>query len=147
MKYFLEIEIAQPVDVVGALIGNPDHLKSWQPDLLEIQHLDGEPGAKGSTALLKYQMGKSTLEMKETILENDLPNRFVCTYEAGKVWNKVENDFEATPAGGTKWLFTSEFKCGGFMRLMVFFMPGMFKKQSLKSMHQFKDFAEGRETA
>ena len=143
MKYTLEIEIARPVKVVGALIADPDNLQSWQPDLLEITHLEGIPGKEGSTTMLKYRMGKSVLEMKETILENRLPERFVSTYEAGKVWNKVENNFEAAPGGGTKWIFTSEFKCGGLMKLMVFFMPGMFKKQSLKYMHQFKEFAEG----
>ena len=144
MNYTLELQIKQPIDVVGELIGDPGLRQSWQPDLLGIEPVEGEPGKQGSTALLKYRMGKAVLEMKETIVENRLPHQFASTYEADKVWNLVVNDFEETAAGRTKWTFTSEFRCRGLLKAMAFFMPGMFRKQSLKYMKQFKDFAEGR---
>jgi hypothetical protein len=145
MKYTLELEIDQPCDVVGELIGDPDKRTAWQPDLIGIDYLKGDPGKEGSTAIIKYRMGKAVLEMKETIVENRLPNQFVCTYETDKVRNLVVNDFEETPSGGTKWIFTSEFQCRGFLKILTLLMPGTFRKQSLKYMHQFKDFAEGRQ--
>jgi hypothetical protein len=144
MKYTIEIEIEQPRDVVSELIGDLETRKTWQPDLLEIEPLEGEPGREGSTALLKYRMGKAVLEMKETVEENRLPDRFSCTYQADKVWNRVENHFEDAANGGTLWRFTSEFRFSGFMKFMAMILPGMFRKQSLKYMTQFKDFAEGR---
>lgn len=144
MKYTVEIEIDQPRDVVGELIGNPETRQSWQPDLLAIEPVTGEPGQDGSTALLKYRMGKAVLEMKERIEENRLPDRFTCTYEADKVWNRVENQFEDTSTGGTRWRFTSEFRFSGFLKFVAMILPGLFRKQSLKYMQQFKDFAEGR---
>jgi hypothetical protein len=145
MKYTLALEIDQPRDVVGELIGDPEKRGAWQPDLLGIEPLEGEPGKEGSTAIIKYRMGKAVLEMKETIVENRLPHQFVCTYEADKVWNLVVSDFEETPSGGTRWIFTSEFRCRGFLKILTLLAPGTFRKQSLKYMHQFKDFAEGKQ--
>lgn len=144
MKYTLEIEIDQPSDVVGELIGDPGNRQAWQPELLGIEPVEGELGKDGSTALIKYRMGKATLEMKETVEENRLPKRFVCTYETDKVWNRVENDFEEISPDKTRWIFTSEFRCRGFLKILAILIPGMFRKQSLKYMKQFKDYAEGR---
>lgn len=144
MKYTLELEIDQPREVVGELIGDPELRAAWQPDLLGIELLEGEPGKTGSIAIIKYRMGQAVLEMKETIVENQLPDHFACTYEADKVWNLVVNAFEDTPSGGTKWVFTSEFRCRGFLKILAILLPGMFRKQSLKYMKQFKDYAEGR---
>ena len=143
MNYSLEIEINQPRDVVGELIGDPELRKAWQPELLGIEPLTGEPGKEGSTAKIKYRMGKAVLEMKETIVANRLPDLFISTYEADKTWNRVENTFEDTSTGGTKWTFATEFRFSGLMKIMAFLVPGLFRKQSLKYMKQFKDFAEG----
>lgn len=43
----------------------------------------------------------------------------------------------------TKWISENEFKSDKFMmKLMMFLMPGMFKKQSYKFMESFKQFVE-----
>ena len=39
----------------------------------------------------------------------------------------------------------NEFQFKGFMKLIGFFMPGAFEKQSFKYMKDFKAFAEGCE--
>ena len=36
----------------------------------------------------------------------------------------------------------TDFQFSGFMKIIALFMPGMFRKQSLKMMQQFKVFAE-----
>ena len=41
-----------------------------------------------------------------------------------------------------RWSFETEFKCSGFIRIMSFLMPGAFRKDSLKFMRSFKEFAE-----
>ena len=142
MKYTLELEIDCPRGKVAALFEDPENLKAWQPALIGVEPLRGLPGQEGSTTLLKYRMGQSVLEMTETLLENRLPDRRVSTYETKKVWNKVENAFFETPEGRTRWVFTSEFRCGGLMRVMTVLMPWMFRKQSLKNMKQFQAYAE-----
>ncbi|GAB4168590.1 MAG: hypothetical protein Kow00108_01740 [Calditrichia bacterium] len=142
MQYTLDIVIDLPRDRVIDLFDNPDNLKKWQPDLLSFTHLEGDPGQPGAKSLLKYRWGKKEMEMIETIVSRNLPDHFSGIYEAGGVWNKVSNKFEETEDGRTRWIVDNEFQFKGLYKLMGFFMPGSFKKQTLKYMHQFKAFAE-----
>ena len=87
-------------------------------------------------------MGKREIEMTETIEQRALPDLFSGVYEANGVWNLVENHCEDLPNGGTKWRIDTEFRCAGFMRIMAFVIPGVFRKQTAKYMDLFKKFAE-----
>ena len=89
-----------------------------------------------------HRMGKRQIQMTETITARDLPREFSAVYEADGVWNKVENFLEENPDGSTHWRLTSEFRCTGFMRIMCWIAPGMFKKQTRDFMGDFRDFAE-----
>lgn len=142
MRYAVEIEINRDKAGVTALFTGPDNLKKWQPELLSAEPLNGPPGETGSTCCLRYRMGKAVLEMRETVVENGLPDRFVATYEADKVWNKAENTFTETRPGTTTWRMDTEFRFRGFMRVVGLIFPGSFKKQTRKSMERFKAFME-----
>ena len=145
MKYTCEIIIDKPLDEVIALFDNPENLKEWQPGLIELEHLSGEPGLPGAKARLKYNMGNRDVEMIETILTRNLPEEFSGTYEAKNVYNIVKNTFEAVGESKTKWTAFQEFKLYSFMKLFGWFMPGSFKKQSMKYMEYFKEFAENQD--
>ncbi|MDG2258714.1 MAG: hypothetical protein P8L68_09510 [Paracoccaceae bacterium] len=108
-----------------------------------MEHVSGEAGQPGNVHKLYHKMGKREMEMIETITENDMPKRFVATYESGGVWNIVENDFTENSDGTTHWHIDTEFRCTGFMRIMTALMPFMFKKQTAKMQTDFKAFAEG----
>ena len=142
MKYTLEIDIHLPREKVIELFDNPDNMKHWQPGLLSFEPLSGTPGTVGAKSQLKYLMGKREIEMVETINVRNLPDEFSGTYEAKGVWNEVRNFFSVVDANTTRWASENEFKCSGFMKIMAFFMPGAFKKESYKYMVQFKEFAE-----
>lgn len=144
MKYTCEIVIDRPLDEVIALFDNPDNLKEWQPGLIDIEHLSGDPGHPGAKARLKYNMGNRNVEMTETILTRNLPEEFSSTYEAKNVYNIVKNTFEKVDENRTKWTAFQEFKLYGFMKLFGWLMPGSFKKQSMKYMEYFKEFVESK---
>lgn len=110
---------------------------------MSFETIEGIAGEVGTKSKIIYDMGKRRIEMIETITVRNLPQEFSGTYEAKNVWNLVENIFEPTEDGKTKWVSRNEFKCQGFMRIMVALMPGAFKKQSYKYMVNFKSFAEG----
>jgi len=93
---------------------------------------------------LKYQMGKREIVMIETITVNKLPDEFSGTYEAKGVWNEVQNYFIEVDENVTKWKSVNEFEFSGFMKVMAFLMPGMFKKESCKYLKNFKAFAESK---
>ena len=142
MEYTLELEIDLPRDRVIELFDSTENLKEWQKGLVSFEHMSGEPGQEGAKSKILYKMGKREVEMIETITHRNLPDEFFGTYETKGVWNRIENRFMEAGPNKTKWVFTSEFQCSGFLKIMAFFMPGMFKKQSKEFMEDFKTYAE-----
>ncbi len=142
MKYSSQIEINAPITAVIDLFDNPDNLGKWMEGLQEFTHLSGTLGEPGAKSRLVFQMGKRKIEMIETVTVRDLPNEFSGTYEAQGVFNLVKNQF--TSLSGNKTLYTveTEFQFKGFMRILAFFMPGAFKKQTFKHLSDFKAFVE-----
>jgi len=142
MKYTITTTIDLPRNKVIELFDNPDNLPKWQPELQSFDHISGEPGKPGAKSKLKYKMGKREVEMIETITVRNLPEEFSGTYEAKGVLNIQKNYFKEVGENQTEWISETEFKLSGFMKVMGWFMPGAFKKQSQKYLDQFKAFAE-----
>ena len=142
MKYSHEILINSSREEVVTKMKDPDNFKHWQEGFISYQHISGTPGEEGARAKLIYEIGKRNIEMTETILEMNLPSSFKASYEAKGVYNVQQNIFEEESSDTTRWISTNEFNFSGFMKIIGFFMPGSFKKQSLKYMNDFKDFAE-----
>ena len=142
MRYAVEIEIDLPRDRVIELFDDPDNLPKWQEGLVRFEHLDGDEGRPGARSTIVFQMGKRRIEMIETIVVRSLPDEFTATYAAPGVFNEVRNLFQELGPDRTKWVSENEFRCTGLMRLFAWLMPGMFRKQSLKYLQDFKAFAE-----
>lgn len=142
MKYTNEIEINLPVNRVVELFDDPKNLKEWMPGLQSFEHVSGTPGQPGAKSRLKFKMGNRDMEMVETITRRNLPEEFAGTYETKGVYNIVSNKFIPVGSNKTKYVTDNEFQFNGFMKLMGWLMPGMFKKQSQKYLEQFKTFAE-----
>lgn len=142
MKYNVETEINLPIAKVIELFENPDNMSKWQPGFISLEHLSGTPGKDGAKSILKYKMGKREIEMIETITNNNLPHEFHGTYEAKNVYNIQQNFFTEIGSNKTKWVSNCEFQLNGFMKVLGWLMPGMFKKQSQKYLDLFKAFAE-----
>ena len=144
MKYKVEVEINQPVNKVIVLFDNPDNLKKWMEGLQSFETISGTPGQEGAKSKLHFKMGKREIDMIETITKRNLPEEFNGTYEAKGVFNIVKNSFIPIDANKTKYVSEQEFQFRGFMKLMGAVMPGAFKKQTLKYMNAFKEFAESQ---
>jgi carbon monoxide dehydrogenase subunit G len=142
MKYSSEIEINKPVDRVVELFDNPANMDKWMDGLQSFEPISGTPGQVGAKARLVFKMGKRTIEMIETITVRNLPEEFSGTYEAKGVFNIVKNRFVALPDNRTKYISEQEFQFKGFMKIFGLLMPGMFKKQSMKYLTDFKNFVE-----
>ena len=142
MKYQLEITINKPRKEVVEKFSDPKNMKHWQRGFISMKHVNGEFGAEGSQNLLNYDMGKRKIEMTETIIKNNLPDEYSATYEAKGVYNYQVNRFSPTLEKSTLWTTDNEFQFSGFMKLIGWFMPGAFKKQSRKYMEDFKAFVE-----
>lgn len=143
MKYTTEVIIDAPRDEVIKKLDSTENIKHWQRGLVSAEHLSGTPGEVGAKMKLSYKLGKRDMELVETITKRNFPNEFHGTYDAKGMHNIQENYFEETPDGKTKWISTSEFIASSFaLRVMMFLMPGAFKKQSKQYMIDFKNFVE-----
>ncbi len=142
MKYSCEIEIDRPIDRVIELFDDPKNLPHWMEGLQSFEHISGTPGQPGAKSRLKFKMKNREMEMIETVKTRNLPHEFTGTYEANGAFNTVTNRFARLSDTRTKYINEQEFQFKGFMKVIAFLMPGVFKKQSMKYLQAFKDFAE-----
>jgi len=143
MKYSVEIEINKSIEKIIPLFDSVEHLDKWMEGLKSFEHLSGTPGQVGSKSKLVFQMGRRQISMIETITVKNLPHEFSGTYQADGVFNIVKNKFVKISDNKTKYISEQEFQFKGiFMKLMGFLFPGMFKKQSMKYLTNFKNFVE-----
>ncbi len=142
MKYTVSTIINKPIDVVVELFDNEENMFEWMEGLKSVDHLEGEKGKAGAKSMMKFELGKRKMEIVETILESNLPERMVTTYASKGVNNIIFTKMEAQSDNTTKYIAEQEFKFKGLMKLMGWLMPGAFKKQSQKYLEDFKKFAE-----
>jgi hypothetical protein len=142
MKYTSEIEIDKPIGKVIELFDNPNNLSEWMDGLQSFEPLSGIPGQPGAKSRLRFKMGKREIEMIETITVRNLPEEFTGTYEAKGVFNIVKNYFRPIDENKTKYVTEQEFEFKGFMKIIGAVMPGAFKKQTKKTLVDFKNFVE-----
>lgn len=146
MKYTLELDIAAPRSTVVGIFDNPHNWPKWQESLVSWNPLGGTARDIGARTRLVNRVGFGNVEMTETIESKNLPEEITCLYEARGAWNRVVNRFVEIDSTRTRWVFESEFRCTGILRMLNLIMPGMFRRASLKEMNSFKRLAE-RESA
>jgi uncharacterized membrane protein len=144
MKYTLETTINKPKNEVVALYDNIPNLYKWMKGLQSVKLISGEEGKKGAKTEMVFKTSKRVMTMTETILLNELPDKMVTAYQADGVYNIIFTEFHEEK-GKTVYRTIQEFKFKGFMRIIGFFFPKAFKKQSMKYLEDFKNFAESKE--
>lgn len=142
MKYTVSIEVDRPQKRVAELFNNPDHYSKWMQGLQKHEVVKGSFGKEGTISKFHFKMGKREMTMEEEVLKTDLPNEHTVSYKAGNVYNEVRNRFEEISENKTRVYNDQLFQFKGFMKLMGWFMPGAFKKQSMKYLVDFKNFVE-----
>lgn len=147
MKFKCSIEIDLPREKVVELFDNSDNMKHWQDGFVSFEHLSGEAGKVGAKSRILYNNNGREMELIETITVNNLPDEFSGIYVHKHMTNSMVNKFEWLAASKTRWTAEIEYtQLNGMMiKMMVFLMPGMFRKQTQKWLNQFKVFAEKRE--
>ncbi|WP_452599219.1 SRPBCC family protein [Pontimicrobium sp. MEBiC01747] len=143
MKYTSEIIVKVSLDDFIKKLDNHDNMKHWQRGLTSYEHLSGNPGKTGAKMQLNYTFGKRKMSLTETIVDIKLPHKMYLNYDAPGMHNIQKNSFSETADGHTKWVSKSEFIATNFkMRMLTLLMPSIFKKQSMKYLTDFKNFAE-----
>ncbi|MFF5792633.1 SRPBCC family protein [Paeniglutamicibacter sp. NPDC012692] len=144
MEFTNEITVNVPRSRFIELFDDPENLKLWQTGLLSFEAVSGTPGEPGATSRLLYKQGRGTMEMVETVTRRELPDAFDGTYDAKGVHNICKNEFHDVDGTATRWVAHNTFEFSGFMKIVGLLFGSMFPKQNLKTMNEFKSFAEAQ---
>jgi hypothetical protein len=142
MKYTVSNTINKPLDEVIEKFKDPEGVKHWMEGLQRIEHISGTPGEVGAKSDFYFLHKNKEMKISETILEQKFPKQIKFAYQSSMGYNEVEMQFEKLTDSSVKQINNSYFELKGFMKIMGFFMKGMFKKQSLKYMTAFKAYVE-----
>jgi hypothetical protein len=144
IKYTEEIEINTNIDTVIALFDNPYNMQKYMEGIESYKVVEGNIREVGAKAEMTVLMGEKKIIMIEEIITNNLPEEKKVTYTADAVYNIVTNKFIKVSENKTKFINEQEFEFKGFMKIIGFFMPSAFKKQSRVYLKDFKEFAENQ---
>ena len=144
IKYTEEIEINTNIDTVIALFDNPYNMQKYMEGIESYKIVEGNIREVGAKAEMTVLMGEKKIIMIEEIITNNLPEQKKVTYTADAVYNIVTNKFIKVSENKTKFINEQEFEFKGFMKIIGFFMPSAFKKQSRVYLKDFKEFAENQ---
>ena len=144
IKYTEEIEINTNIDTVIALFDNPYNMQKYMEGIESYKIVEGNIREVGAKAEMTVLMGEKKIIMIEEIITNNLPEEKKVTYTADAVYNIVTNKFIKVSENKTKFINEQEFEFKGFMKIIGFFMPSAFKKQSRVYLKDFKEFAENQ---
>lgn len=144
MRYSFDIKIEKPLDVVIEKFKDEEGLKHWLYGFQKVEHISGIPGTKGAVSDFYFLHKKREMKMGETILEENLPKSIKFGYQSPMGYNEVETVFKPINESNLKLTSNNYFKLEGMMKVFGWLMPGMFKKQSLKYMTNFKAYCESK---
>ena len=144
IKYTEEIEINSNIDTLIILFDNPYNMQEYMQGIESYTLLSGNIREVGAKAEIIASMGENKIIMIEEIITNNLPEEKKVTYTADGVYNIVTNRLVRVSENKTRFINEQEFEFKGYMKVMGFFMPSAFKKQSRVYLKDFKEFAENQ---
>lgn len=139
IKFRIETEIKKPVQEVYSTFINRNLMTKWQPGLISDEAVEDKKGKKRFE--MKLNLGRRTMTMTETILENEFPE-YHALYELKGIKNEVHNKFERSGQDSTTWIYSTEFRFKGIMMLVSLWMRSGLEQQSKLIMKNFKTFIE-----
>ena len=144
MKYKGSIIIDKPIEQVAALFADQNNNGEWQEGFVRKELLSGTEGQVGAKSMIYLKQGKREMELKETIMSNDLPYSMEGFYEHKHMDNSLKATFTAINENQTQYENYVEYSRINWVmpKLMAILFPSMFRKQGEKWMQNFKAFVE-----
>lgn len=120
----------------------PDAALQWMEGLQKIERLSKNPYEVGAKSKFHFLHKNKKMVINETILEQNMPHQIKFGFTSTMGYNEVEMVFEQLNETSTKQINNSYFALRGIMKLIGPLMKSMFKKQSMKYLNAFKEYAE-----
>ena len=142
LHYIQEIEINSDIKSVAKLLSDPNNMINYMDGIESYNVTKGKINQVGTESEIIALMGDEKLKMKEIVIIANLPLEKKVTYSTDNGLNIVTNKLEKISPNKTKLINEQEFKFKGYMKIISFFIPSAFKKQSKTMLERFKKFAE-----
>ncbi len=144
MKFLCSVEINKPKTDVVRYFKDPEYLGEYQDTFIKKEVQSGVPGENGTISKMYYRHGKGTMELTETIEDNNLPEYFRAFYHHKHTDNYMTSRFSAISDNVTRYDAEIEYTAlRGFMvKVVSKLFPSMFRKQVQKWLDNFKTFVE-----
>jgi hypothetical protein len=143
MKSVVELEIAEPLEKVAALLADPANMTKWMDDLERVEALNGEPGMPGSTFRMIGEPDGPQGNFVATVTRRILPKTLGLKLQSPNVDVAIADTFTALSARRTRLVSEEVFLFHGlFNTLFGFLGQSTIRKQHRRHMESFKRFAE-----
>ena len=142
MKCHHQIDIRLPRECVLRTINNAELYPKWQRGLISTELIKGESGQTGAKRRIYIKIAGQRIQMIETILEYQPPERWQARYTANGLKSIQTNIFKAISNDVTRWDCYSEFQFSGSMVLISKLMPQVFRERARLTQTDFRTFAE-----
>jgi hypothetical protein len=136
-QYIEQLNIKSNRDAIINHYLDKELRKQWQKNLIDVIPVGFDELEIGRTYALHYQQHGHHMEMKETILDLDLPNFFDVLYEVTGVKNRCKNQL-IEKNGYVLWIMEVEFE----FENEVFHPINQFKSKTRESMETLKHYLE-----
>lgn len=144
MELHNEIRINAPMEFVASYLRRSEYFDRWQDDFQSATLLRGDCNQKDAQTRMMYKFGRSSMELIETVSDNNLPHSFEALYEHKHMDNTMLSTFSDNGHGTT--IYSTQVNYiemkGLVIKIMAKIFSGKFKKGPEKWMQQFKKFVE-----
>ena len=144
MKFRAEVGIEKPIDILVALIQDPECTLQWLEGLRSVEHVSGEFRQPGAKSKVVFDSAAGRMLITETVLSNDLPNEYRIRYDGQGYVSYSNYSFEELDKNKTKFTMSQEIELKGALRLAQGLVRGKVKRQLQRSAESFKRFAENQ---
>ncbi|RJQ82828.1 SRPBCC family protein [Pseudonocardiaceae bacterium YIM PH 21723] len=142
MRFSKEVIFNQPLRRVAELLGDPDHIRHWQADLVSITRDSGTPGSAGAKSTLSYNSKGRAFELHETLVAAELPAQTVSSYEAPGMVHTITNQLAEVDEHSTKLISDNEITFTGPMRAMGPLLGATLRRQSEQRLEHLKAYVD-----
>lgn len=144
MRIDSSVIINAPLEKVAAYFADPQYLKDYQEGFLRKELVSGLDGEVGAVSAIYYQYGNDEMEIRETVLSNELPNSFFARYHHKHMDNTMQCNFVALSENQTRYDSVIEYTRINWVvpRLVSILFPNLMRKPPQKWMDNFKKLVE-----
>lgn len=140
MRFILSTEIPMPMTEICRIVVNTNCQAKCMKGYISSVVLSGEKGETKAQMKLKIKLGPTSIKVRETIINNSLPDELICCYQTRGIQYTIKNIFTEITENTTDFFSVHEFSFHSFWKIISFFASNYFKSYSYYYVAKFKDY-------